>query len=253
MSNWDFKPAADIGLGPAERATSTKREGGLVSRIGVGISTTVSLTGMRLYHRFTVEGREHLPTKTPFVLCANHASFLDHAMLRNALPLRLRVRTMPLSAGDVFFSSPLRAGLSGLLLNALPVWRKKTATAHAMNDLRERLSRGETGYVLFPEGARTRDGNLLKFKAGIGMLVAGLDVPVIPAWLDGAFEALPAGRTLPRPVKLTTRFGPALRFADIANERDGWEQVVATVEASVRRLGSLPPIGKTLATDENGR
>lgn len=250
MSNWDFKPAADIGLGPAGRATSTKREGGLVSRIGVGISTTASLACMRVYHRFTVQGREHLPTQTPFVLCANHASFLDHAMLRNALPLRLRVRTMPLSAGDIFFSSPLRASLSGILLNSLPVWRKKSATAHAMNDLRERLSRGDTGYVLFPEGARSRDGNLLKFKAGVGMLVAGLDVPVIPAWLDGPFQALPAGRVLPRPVKLTARFGPALRFPNLPNQRDGWEQVVSSVEASVRQLGNLPPRINPLASGE---
>jgi 1-acyl-sn-glycerol-3-phosphate acyltransferase len=239
MSNWDFKPAADTGLNPIERATSTKREGGLISRLGVTFSTTISLTYLKLYHRYAVEGREHLPTDTPFVLCANHSSHLDHAMLRNALPLALRVRTMPLAAGDVFFSSPVRAGLSGVFVNSLPVWRKKV-TAHAMNDLRERLSLRQTGFVLFPEGARTRDGNLLRFKAGIGMLVAGLDVPVIPAWLDGAFQALPPGRVLPRPVKLIARFGPALRFSDLPNEREGWEQVVSRIEASVRALGNQP-------------
>ena len=50
------------------------------------------------------------------------------------------------------------------------------------------------GYILFPEGTRSRDGVIKEFKCGLGMLVAGTDVPVIPCYLQGTFKALSADR-----------------------------------------------------------
>ncbi|MFT3687080.1 MAG: lysophospholipid acyltransferase family protein [Phycisphaerales bacterium] len=234
-NKWDFKPAADHGLSEAQRAKSSRREAGLVTTLLSAASMSISRTALAVYHRYTVRGREHLPKDTPFVIVANHSSHLDHASLRNALPLPLRLRTHPLAAGDVFFSSTLRAAVATRTINALPMWRKKVGP-HALADLRDRLAVGDVGFILFPEGARTRDGKLLKFKAGIGMLVAGMDVPVIPAWLDGPFRAMPPGAKVPRPVKITVTFGPALRFKDAPNSREGWEQVIAQVEAAVRAL-----------------
>ncbi|HYD01144.1 MAG TPA: lysophospholipid acyltransferase family protein [Phycisphaerales bacterium] len=234
-SKWSFQPAADHGLSETERAKSSKREAGLGTLIVSALSMTATRTGLALWHRYSVVGREHLPTQTPFVMVANHASHLDHAALRSALPLRLRVRTHPLAAGDVFFSSTLRAAVATRTINALPMWRKKVGP-HALADLRDRLQVGDVGFVLFPEGARTRDGNLMKFKAGIGMLVAGLEVPVIPAWLDGCFRAMPPHTVVPRPRKITARFGAPLRFKETPNTRQGWEHVIAQVEAAVREL-----------------
>jgi 1-acyl-sn-glycerol-3-phosphate acyltransferase len=234
-SKWDFKPAADQGLSEPQRAKSSKREAGLGTLAVNALSMTVTRTALALYHRYTVVGRENLPTDTPFVLVANHASHLDHAALRSALPLKLRVRTLPLAAGDVFFSNPVRAAIATRTVNALPMWRKKVGP-HALADLRDRLEVGDVGFVLFPEGARTRDGNLMRFKAGVGMLVAGLDVPVIPAWLDGPFRAMPAHTIIPRPKKITAIFGPPLRFKDTTNDREGWQHVIEKIEAAVRAL-----------------
>lgn len=52
-------------------------------------------------------------------------------------------------------------------MNALPIWRTNCG-AHSLEDLRGRLRRGQSVYVLFPEGTRTRDGAMGKFKPGIG-------------------------------------------------------------------------------------
>jgi 1-acyl-sn-glycerol-3-phosphate acyltransferase len=232
---WNLQPAADHGLSETQRASSSKREAGLGTLALSALSMTLSRTALALYNRYTVIGREHLPTTTPFILVANHASHLDHVSLRSALPPKLRLRTLPLAAGDVFFSSPLRAAIASHTLNALPVWRKKVGT-HALADLRDRLQTGDVGFVLFPEGTRTRTGTLGPFKPGLGMLTAGLDVPIIPAWLDGPYRAMPATASLPRPAKITATFGPALRFKDTANNREGWQHVIESVETVVRAL-----------------
>lgn len=235
MSKWNFQPATDQGLSEVQRAKSSKREAGLGTTVVSALSMTVTRTGLALWHRYSVVGRENLPKDTPFVLVANHSSHLDHAALRSALPLSLRLHTHPLAAGDVFFSSSLRAAIATRTVNALPMWRKKVGP-HALADLRDRLTVGDVGFILFPEGARTRDGQLMKFKAGVGMLVAGLDVPIIPAWLDGPFAAMPAHTVFPRPKKITAIFGPPLRFKDTPNDREGWQHVIEQVEAAVRAL-----------------
>lgn len=234
---WDFQPARDHGLSPAERYRSIQREPGLFSTtLHVGAVGALRAY-LRLYHRLAIRGSENLPRNPPFVLIANHESHLDALILSAALPLAARSRVYPVAAGDVFFESIASSALSSIFINALPLWRKR-ATAHAIADLRDRLALGRSGYILFPAGARSRDGQMLPFKAGLGLIVAQTLVPVIPCFLEGPFEALPAGRLLPRPVKMEVRVGPALSFADVENTRSGWDEVARRARAAVDRLAS---------------
>ena len=66
------------------------------------------------------------------------------------------------------------------------------------------------GLILFPEGTRSRDGSLQPFKAGLGMLTAGTAVPVIPCYLDGAYQAFPPTARWPRPRKIRLKVGHPL-------------------------------------------
>jgi N-dimethylarginine dimethylaminohydrolase len=75
-----------------------------------------------------------------------------------------------------------------MMLNALPMWRKKCGS-HAMQELRDRLLSGPSIHLLFPEGKRSRDGSMNPFKPGLGMMIAGAPVPVVPCFIDGAFHA----------------------------------------------------------------
>jgi 1-acyl-sn-glycerol-3-phosphate acyltransferase len=127
------------------------------------------------------------------------------------------------------------AAFSTTVLNALPVWRERCG-AHAMQDLRRRLTDEPSIYILFPEGGRSRDGRMLPFKAGIGMMVAQTHVPVIPCHLSGTFEALPADSRLPRPHKIQLRIGAPRIFCDVANRRDGWEHIARLLEQDVTSL-----------------
>lgn len=240
---WKYRPAEDHGLSAEDRFKSVRREPGLLSWLGHHAATSVLRTYLALWHRMRVEGRERLPRKAPFVVIANHSSHLDALVLAAALPHSARSVAYPVAAGDAFFTSTPMAVFSSVFINAVPLWRKKV-TARALTELRERLLIGDSGFILFPEGARTRDGAPLPFKAGLGMLVAGTPVPVVPCYLDGAFEACPPGATIPRPRKLVVRVGEALSFADMTDDRAGWEHVAATAKEAVFSLaGGLATSG----------
>jgi 1-acyl-sn-glycerol-3-phosphate acyltransferase len=72
------------------------------------------------------------------------------------------------------------------------------------------------------------------------MIVADADVPVVPCYLEGAHRAFAPGSKLPRPVRLALRIGPPLVFAGVQNERAGWQQIAAELEAAVASLRDSP-------------
>ncbi len=113
---------------------------------------------------------------------------------------------------------------------------RKNCGPHALADLRRKLQEEKSIFIIFPEGARSRDGSMKPFKHGLGMLVAETNVPVVPCGLVGAFEALPPHRKLPRPVTIKLVIGEALEFASTVNDRAGWSQIAASVESCVRAL-----------------
>ncbi len=241
MEEWKFEPAHDLGLPFPDRLKSLRRESGLAGTLIHIAWWTFIRCYLRLFHRLKVRGAENLPREAPFILVANHASHLDVLALAAPCPARLRDRLFPIAAGDTFFEKVPIAAFAAYALNALPLWRKH-CDPRDLEELRRRLVDERCAYVLFPEGTRTRSGEMGRFKRGIGALVASTPVPVVPCHLAGAFQAFPSHRRFPRPGKLTLTVGPPLRFPALANDKDGWTEVAAKVEAEVRRLGGLPPI-----------
>jgi 1-acyl-sn-glycerol-3-phosphate acyltransferase len=186
----------------------------------------------------TIEGAEFLPAQAPFVIIANHASHLDALALASALSSRVYNRAFPVAAGDVFFETPITSIASAGLLNALPMWRKNCGP-HALAELRARLLDEPCGYILFPEGTRSRDGQMQSFKAGLGMLTAGTRVPIVPCHLQGTFEAYPPNARLPHPRPIRLKVGKPLVFEALPNAREGWTRVAKETEAAVRELAAL--------------
>jgi 1-acyl-sn-glycerol-3-phosphate acyltransferase len=241
MEDWKLEPAHDVGLHGLERYQSAQRESGLIES-GVRLVWWAFLRGVfRVWNRLHVVGREHLPAEPPFVLVANHASHLDALLLTAALPLRWRDLTFPIAARDVFFESHPLAAFTATFVNAIPVYRRATS-GRGLGDLRARLQSDPCVFVLFPEGTRTRTGAMNRFKPGVGMLVAGSAVPVVPCHIEGAYQAMPPNRWLLRPSRLTIRLGPARSFPDLPNEREGWDECARRLEEAVRALA--PPGGE---------
>ncbi|MCR0984660.1 lysophospholipid acyltransferase family protein [Roseomonas populi] len=243
MQDWKLRPARDLGLSPADRLRSLSREQGLV---GLALNAAWR-RGVRAYlsaaHSFRVTGRENLPAEPPYVLVANHASHLDALALAAALRGPAARRAHAMAAGDFFFANPAVSALAAYAINALPVWRGRSRRAD-LDTMRQRLAEDHLVYILFPEGTRSRTGAMAAFQPGLGMLVAGTEIPVVPCWLDGAREAWPAQSATPRPFRpLALNIGPPLRFSGTANDRAGWQSVAAAAEAAVRALdpSSLRP------------
>lgn len=234
---WNLKPARDHGLSPGERLASPLRERSLG---GLAINAAwrrLVRTYLATAHRLRVDGRENLPKDAPFVMVANHASHLDALVLTSVLRGGPSRKVYALAAADTFFTGAVSSSFAAYAINALPVARQGGGRA-GMMAMRERLRDEGFVYVIFPEGTRTRTGALAPFKPGIGMLVAGTSIPVVPCWIDGAFAAWPAGRTMPRPSALRLLIGTALRFPDADDDPAGWIAVATACEAAVQRLGT---------------
>ena len=165
MDDWKYQPARDGHLPPDERLKSLQREIGLLAFLAQGTWRLTARSYLKIYHRLTVVGGGRMPRSAPFVVIANHSSHLDALSLAAALPWHLRQRAFPIAAGDVFFQTTASSFFSALALNALPMWRKRCGT-HALDELRGRLVGEPAIYILFPEGTRTRDGKMGKFKPG---------------------------------------------------------------------------------------
>ena len=238
MDDWKLRPANDLTQTGLTRYRNPRREHGLVSGLlRLGWWTAIRQM-LRVVNRLEIIGREHLPAVGPMVLVANHASHFDTLVIGAALSISQRDRMHPLAAGDVFFETPAKAAFAAHLLNALPVWRRNVGR-HGLDDLRLRLLEGEAIYILFPEGTRSRDGIMTSFKPGVGMLIAGTVVPVVPCHLEGTHEAFPVGRYLPKWRKIRLRIGTARDYRHEPNQRDGWDRIVTGLERDVKELGQL--------------
>jgi 1-acyl-sn-glycerol-3-phosphate acyltransferase len=235
MNDWQLTPARDCELSLAERCRSYRRETGPIASVIRAGWWLMARSYLRLAHRLEVQGIEHLPAEPPYILVANHASHLDAVILSTLIPLRHRNCVYPLAAGDVFFANDTQSVVSALVLNALPVWRLKREGG-ALKQLRERLVADRGIFVLFPEGTRSRTGSMAAFQAGLGVMTAGADVPIVPCYLTGAFEAWPPGCRCPRLRRVRVRLGAAHNFAETKPCRAGWESIAATMEQAVRAL-----------------
>jgi len=240
MKEWRYDPAHDLSMPAHQRHCSPLRESDLIgSGLRLGWLFTMR-TILKVWNRLEIRGLENLPALPPFVMVANHSSHLDSVVLASAIPLRWRDRISPLAAGDYFFPTPPLAGLSAVLFNALPVWRNRHAgQRHELGDLRERLIHQRAIYIIFPEGTRSREGQLHQFKPGFATLVAGTPIPVLPCHLSGCFVALPPDRHVVRPRKIILQIGTPMIFEHVVNHGDGWRRIAESAREQIVALGRV--------------
>lgn len=211
MKKWRYDSARDLERTPLERLRQFPREPDMLV---YGLRSIVALVTrglLRIYNRFEIVGHENLRTNRSLVIVANHCSHLDTLCLLAALPLRKLHRAFPAAASDYFFKNVPRLWIAAVIANALP-FARQTRVRQSLSLCEQLLANPGTILIIFPEGTRSTTGELREFKSGIGALLAGRDVPVVPCFIEGSFRAWPKGRRLPRPRRLRLIVGAPLNY-----------------------------------------
>jgi len=247
---WQYEPAPDLDQPLAERLRRFPREPDLTV-YGLRSLVALLLRGwLRLYHRLELVGRENLPALGSFVMVSNHTSHLDTLCLLSALPLRKLHRAFPAAAQDYFFVSVPRLAVAAVVVNALPFGRQKHIR-QSLEHCRLLLSNPGNVLILFPEGTRTASGQMGEFKPGIGLLVAGTELPVVPCHLSGGFQAWPKGKSIPRPCKLVLRIGQPRNYSGLTHGKETAEQICVDLQQAVMDAGQ--PTQPKAGNRENNR
>ena len=156
-----------------------------------------------------VEGRERIPHSGPVVYASNHSSMFDIWALSAALPGSTRfVAKQELARIPLLGPAMLRAG-------HVIIDRSNRARAFEAYEQAARTVRGGISAIVFPEGTRSRSGELLPFKnAPFGLAIAA-QVPVVPVYVDGTFRILPKGAWRLRRMPIRIRIGAPLATAGL--------------------------------------
>lgn len=183
-------------------------------------------------------GRGHVPKHTHFIVAANHASHLDMGLVKMALG-KSGENLVALAAADYFFDNKVKRAFFENFTNLAPMERKgslRKSLEWAFNLL-------EQGYnlLLFPEGTRSRTGEMKRFQRGLGHLVLRAKVGVLPMHLR-THGALPPGSWYLKSRDVSAAIGPFLsaellqRLAEGLPRSDAERAVTRLVERVVEDL-----------------
>jgi long-chain acyl-CoA synthetase len=199
----------------------------------------------RVFAWTRAEGLEHLrDVEGPVIFAANHQSHMDTPVIMWVLPARWRYRLAPAMAKEFFkahffpeqftrrqhFTNSLNYYLSALFFNAFPLPQREAGARQALRYAGELVSAGYS-VLIFPEGRRTKEGDIAPFQPGVGMMGARLGVPVVPVRIDGLDKVLHPTWKMAKPGRVRVAFGKPMRLSG-----DDYAALARQVEEAVRQL-----------------
>ena len=193
---------------------------------------------MRLMFRPRVEGAEHIPGDGPVILAGNHLTFIDSMIL----PLVCDRQVVFIGKDEYVTGKGIKGRLMAWFFTGvgmIPVDRDggRGGVAALMTGRRV-LDEGRM-FGIYPEGTRSPDGRLYRGRTGIARLTLMTGAPVVPFAMIGTDKIQPGGAGLPRPHRVTVRFGEAMEFSryeGMGRDRYVLRAVTDSVMAEVMRL-----------------
>ncbi len=181
---------------------------------------------IRIVYRPRIYGRENIPGKKPFIICSNHLKWLDPLVIGMAVPTSYRIHYMAKKElfSNRFFSYLLRN------VGAFPLDREK-ADYVAMKKAFQLIKEGQV-LGLFPEGARSKSGELQKAQNGSALIAARSGVPILPVAIAGPYRPFKSIRVIiGRPFVL-----PPLVYQSKKEKKDRLNEMSALIMEQLRQL-----------------
>lgn len=175
--------------------------------------------------RVEVHGAEKIPLDVPLIFMGNHRSNFDIPALYAGLP-----HHFSWIAKEELFRIPL-FGYAMKRAGYLPLDRSDGRRALRTMEAAAEKIRGGVSVIIFPEGTRSMDGNLLPFKRGGFLLAAKAGVPVIPFTINGSARVNPPKQLQLKPGTITIRFGDPIPTEGATGKRR--DELIDRVKASI--------------------
>lgn len=190
----------------------------------------------RVFNRLEVTGSENVPEKGGVIVAANHLSYLDPLVIGVAL----KRRATYMARQGLFKIPLLRTFIKAF---CFPVNRGRPQ-ASTIKEAVKKLKQGKL-IVMFPEGGRSIDGNLLDAKRGVGMIAAISRMPIVPALIKGTENALPVGAKFLRPSKIEVIFGNPIEIEHTETDKHFQERISRDIMEKIKNLKSEGPRAKS--------
>jgi 1-acyl-sn-glycerol-3-phosphate acyltransferase len=193
-----------------------------------------------------VSGLSTVPRHAPVLFAGNHLSFIDNVVIPVAVPRRVRF----LAKNEYFTGRGLLGAWYRFFfgaVGAVPLPRGAHADANAALQIaRDLLVQGEA-FGIYPEGTRSRDGQLYRGRTGVAWLALQTGAPIVPVGLIGTDRVQPVGARALRPHRITVRFGEPVHPGEVSGVGSPGQQrrqLTDTVMQRIQLLTGQPPAGR---------
>ena len=218
---------------------------------------TLELTvapALRAVYRPRVTGLANVPRTGPVIIAGNHVSFADEIFT----PLAARRQVFYFAKAEYFNSPGIRGSTMGAVFRGLgqvSVERRDTRSAAASIDIGVDVLRGGKALGIYPEGTRSPDGRLHKFRTGVARVAIRSAAPVVPVGLVGTRDVQPPGTKRWHRAPVEVHFGPPMDFSGReADERSARKlrTITEEIRAAIQMLSGQEYVDRYAGSDATG-
>lgn len=193
----------------------------------------ILLLMFRILWFLKIRGKNLVPTQGPYLICPNHASYLDGFVVFSGLPLKCALKTFFLGYSNIFEQPVFRWAIK--LAHLIPI-DPNTNLTEAMQAV-SHVIRHERMVCIFPEGRRSVDEKIQEFKKGVAILIKELNIPVVPVYIKGSHRSWPRTSRLPyifSPLKII--FGKPFTWKELIEKYPAVESIdeYGTIASALR-------------------
>lgn len=184
--------------------------------------------------RFKVADADNLPLDRAAVYCSNHESNVDPPILFTALHPRMHILYKHEIDQIPVLARAFRMG------GFIPIDRRNKESAMRSIEKGAKSIRDGSSFLIFPEGTRSRTGQMLPFKKGGFVMAIKAGAPIVPIAISGGRDAMQRGSSIIKPVRITIRVGQPVETADVS--LDDRDLLIETVRARIQELLAQGPL-----------